>query len=150
QIAGNGSTFQAFIWKNVGGVFNLLAAGQVLTSGTGKLEFETVGPSLKLLFKDQVVAFADDSSLLAAGSVGMLLGPSAALANFQATAVTVSTATLPFNDDFSSPSDGSQLSRSWTDQAGNVTIASGQATGVGGLNLSTLNGLSTSDVAVQA
>jgi hypothetical protein len=65
-------------------------------------------------------------------------------------------ASLPFSDTFQvgspagDPSDGSQLSRSWTDQTGNVTVVGGAAKGIAGSNLSTVNGINAADVTVQA
>jgi hypothetical protein len=57
-------------------------------------------------------------------------------------------ATLPFSDGFSAV-DGSELSDFWIDQRGNVTVVGGEATGTGGgVNLSTLDGVSAADVKV--
>jgi hypothetical protein len=51
-------------------------------------------------------------------------------------------ATLPFSDGFSAV-DGSELSDFWIDRRGNVTVVGGEATGTGGgVNLSTLDGVS--------
>src|SRR5262249_17116424 len=63
----------------------------------------------------------------------------AALDNFEAKAATQLTASLPFSDDFSTTSDGSQLDGYWTDQKGNITVVNGMATGVGSVNLATVN-----------
>src|SRR5262249_5799064 len=79
QIPSTGNGFLASIWKNVGGAYSLLSTGQTLNTGAGTLEFEAVGPSLKLILTPQgqtrgtLVAFADDTSL-ASGSVGIRLG----------------------------------------------------------------------------
>src|SRR5262249_6930187 len=83
--------FQATIWKNIGGNYTLLTTGLTVTSGTGTLEFEAVGPSLKMIFTPDggtgmLVAFADDLSLTS-GSVGMRLSQNASVSLFQANAV---------------------------------------------------------------
>src|SRR5262249_39312722 len=86
-------------------------------------------------------------------SVGMRISNGASVDNFKAAAVVQTTPALPFTDDFSSPaniSDGSQLSRNWTDRNGNVTVVNGQATGTGASNVSTVNGVNQGDVAVTA
>src|SRR5262249_20129993 len=138
QIAGNGGGgFVATIFKTVGGITTMLATGAVTPTSPGNLqgtlEFETAGPSLKLIFTPQgqtqgkLVAFADDLSLTT-GTVGMRLGATTMLGNFVASAIVQTTPTLPFTDDFSSPvnvSDGSQLSRNWTDRNGNITVIAG-------------------------
>src|SRR5262249_4994541 len=154
-LVSNGSSFQGFIYKNIGGAYTLLAAGSFVNTSVGTLEFEAVGPSLKLIFNGQLLAVGEDTSLTT-GSVGMRLSMGATVGLFQANPVVASQPTLPFSDDFSTtspagpPSDGSQLSRSWTDKTGNVTVVNGQATGVGTLNLSTVNGIKQGDVAVTA
>jgi hypothetical protein len=57
---------------------------------------------------------------------------------------------LPFSDNFTTTSDGSQLSRNWTDQLGNITVnASHQAMGIDSTNLSTVNGINGANVTVQ-
>jgi subtilisin-like proprotein convertase family protein len=147
QIVDIGSGFKTEIFENIGGTFTQLAVGSVVNTGTGTLEFEAVGPSLKLIFNGVLVAFADDLSLTS-GSVGMRLSQNTTADNFNASAVVQTTPPLPFKDDFSMPSDGSQLSRNWTDQFGNITISGGQAVGTAGNNLSTVNGLNQADVAV--
>ena len=43
----------------------------------------------------------------------------------------------------------SRLSRSWTDQLGNITVVSGVATGTKDFNMSTVNGISQGDTTVQ-
>src|SRR5439155_3504170 len=72
------------------------------------------------------------------------------LDNFEADAVTQLTASLPFNDDFSTTSDGSQLDRQWTDQSGNIAVVNGEAVGQAAYSLSTVNGINQANVAVTA
>jgi len=88
----------------------------------------------------------------------MRIGKGATVGQYAANAVVASQPPLPFSDSFSPtspagpPSDGSQLSRSWTDQNGNVTIVGGKAKGTAGTNLSTVNGknINVADVTVTA
>src|SRR5207245_2420687 len=91
------------------------------------LEFEAVGGSLKLILNGELVASAINGSLKS-GSVGMRLTKGTVVASFQAAAVTKLNATLPFSDNFSTTSDGSQLSRNWSDRLGNITVVNGLAT----------------------
>jgi uncharacterized repeat protein (TIGR01451 family) len=83
QGIGNGQ-FQAVIFVNVGGTFYPLAVGSTVHSGTGTLEFEVVGSSLKLLFNNQLVAYAQDASITTPGSVGMRLSLGATVTSFSA------------------------------------------------------------------
>src|SRR5262249_43677174 len=71
--------------------------------------------------------------------------------------VTVQNGSLTFQDTFAAgspagdPSDGSQLSRQWTDQLGNINVnSSNQAVGTSDFNLSTVNGITQADVKVLA
>jgi len=148
---GNGQ-FQAAIFKNIGGVFTTIAVGTTTAStGTGTLEFEVVGSSLKLIFNNALLAYGFDTSLTAAagGSAGMRLGQGATASSFSADQVVVPTSqTLPFTDGFSTVGDGSQLSPNWIDQNGNISITNGAATGAGDFNLSTVNGINVADVTV--
>jgi hypothetical protein len=154
-LVSDGSSFQGTIWKNIGGTYTQIATGAFVNTGVGSLEFEAVGPSLKLLFTPQgqtqatLLAFADDTSLTT-GSVGMRISQGARVGPFNASAVVATQPTLPFSDDFSSTSDGSQLNRNWTDRNGNVTVVGEAAKGTAGSNLSTVNGINVADVTVQA
>jgi uncharacterized repeat protein (TIGR01451 family) len=145
---GNGQ-FQAAIFDNIGGAWNTLAVGSTVNSGTGTLEFEVVGSSLKLLLNNQVIAYAQDSSITAPGSVGMRLSLGATVNSFSANTVTVPTSqNLPFTDNFTTTGDGSQLTTNWSDQLGDVTVVNGQVTGEGAFNLSTVNGLNIGNAKV--
>jgi hypothetical protein len=153
QLFYNGTNVQGTIWKNLGGTYTLLTVGPTTTTTTsGTFEFESVGPSLKVIFGGTLLAFADDTSLTT-GSVGMRLGQNVAMDNFHAEAVIQQQASLPFDDHFnnSDASDGSQLSRFWTDQSGNISVINNQASGgAAGNSVSTVNGLNQADVAVTA
>src|SRR5262249_46801047 len=143
-----GGQFQAALFSNIGGTFNTLAIGSVVSTGTGHLQFKVVGSSLKLLFNGQVVATANDFNLTS-GSVG--LRPSGgSLDNFRVNTTSIIKATLPFSDDFSPSSAGSQLEGAWTDQLGNIAVSSSEAVGVESFNLETVNGISQGDVKVTA
>src|SRR5262249_52669092 len=106
------------------------------------------GSSLKLIFNGVLVSSAIDTSLTT-GSIGMRISQGAAVANYTADKVVIQNATLPFKDDFSKTSDGSQLSLFWSDQLGNITVVSGLATGTKDFNVSTVDGISQGDTTVQ-
>jgi uncharacterized repeat protein (TIGR01451 family) len=147
---GNGQ-FQAAIFDNIGGTFNTLAVSSTISSGTGALEFEVVGSSLKLLLNNQLVAYAQDTSITAPGSVGMRLSQGANINSFSANKITAPTSqTTPFTDNFTNNGYGSQLTTNWSDQLGNVTVVNAAATGEGTFNLSTVNGLNIGNAKVIA
>jgi len=147
------TSFRASIYRIVNGVATELGFS-LLTSATGTLRFELVGPSLKLFVNNALVAFAQDTTpTLTSGSVGMRIsggnatGPS--FDNFAATALTSSTA-LPFVASFV-PNATSQLSGDWIEQAGNYkTFAAPSAVGQSSLNIAVLNGVSVTNVTVDA
>src|SRR5262249_55952979 len=56
---------------------------------------------------------------------------------------------LPFNDNFTVATN-QQLSNNWLNQVGNFAVAGGVATGVGGLDVATVNGVSSVNEFVQA
>jgi uncharacterized repeat protein (TIGR01451 family) len=147
---GNGQ-FQAAIFDNIGGTFNTLTVGSTVNSGTGALEFELVGSSLKLLWNNQLVAYAQDTSITAPGSVGMRLSQGVNVSSFSANKITSPPVqAVPFTDTFRGISDGSQLTTNWSDQLGNVTVVNSTATGEGAFNLSTVNSLSIGNAKVTA
>src|SRR5262249_21735691 len=138
QLRDTGSGFQAAIFRNIGGSFATIAVGSTIPTANGTLEFEVVGTSLKLLFGGKLVAYGFDSSLTS-GSAGMRLSTGATVSQFAADKVTQTNGALPFSDNFTTASDGSQLSRNWSDQLGNITInANHQAVGTDSTNLSTV------------
>jgi hypothetical protein len=149
QLRDTGSGLQAAIFKNIGGTFTTVAIGAIIPNAPGTLEFEAVGNSLKLIYGGKLVAHGFDSSFTT-GSVGMRLSSGAAVTSFSADAATATNGALPFSDKFTSSSDGSQLSRNWSDQLGNISInGSNQAVGTDDFNLSTVNGINAADVTVQ-
>jgi hypothetical protein len=149
QLRNTGSGLQGAIFLNMGGSFTALSVGPTFSASAGTLEFETVGSSLKLIYNGQLIASAFDT-MLTAGSIGMRMNQGVTVSNFTADKVVATSPALPFSDNFAATSDGSQLSRNWSDQLGNVTVTGNQAVGTGGTNLSTLNGISQADVKVTA
>jgi hypothetical protein len=153
-----GGQLQAAIFKNIGGQDTTIAIGTttaVATTTPTTLEFEVVGSSLKLIFNNVLLAFGFDASLTAAGSAGMRLSQGATANKFFADKVVLPTSQNPtspyFTDDFKNPGDGNQLSTSWSDQNGNISIDTTNhlAFGVGDFNLSTVNGISLADITVE-
>jgi subtilisin-like proprotein convertase family protein len=144
-----GGQFQATLFSNIGGTFNTLAVGSIVDTGTGHLQFKVVGSSLKLLFNGAVVATANDLNLTS-GSVGIRLPSGVSLDNFTVNSISILNATLPFSDDFTTSSAGSQLDGYWTNQLGDITVQANRAVGVQEENLATVNGISEGDVKVDA
>ena len=83
QLAGTAAGFQATIWKNVGGAQTKLTKGLTAGSGSGTLEFQTIGSTMTLLLDGNVLATATDTDLVS-GSAGMRLGQDATVSSFQA------------------------------------------------------------------
>ena len=108
-----------------------------------------VGTSLKLFFNGALQTYAFDSTLTT-GFTGIWGSGGATLDNFSAAVVTTPQ-TLPFTDAFTQ-SDGSQLSPSWADGAGNFSVKSDRArANAPGANLASVILTATaSDLAVQA
>jgi hypothetical protein len=154
MIASTGSGYVARIFVNHNGIWTLLApAASVGAVGQGTLAFTNIGSSLQLFWNGVMVLSTTDSSLTG-GSVGLRVGQGAAAANFSATAVTLQNAALPFTENFGAanyPSNpGAQLSSYWQNQAGDLSLVNGKATGQTAYNVATLNGINQANVAVQA
>jgi hypothetical protein len=143
----NTGQVQAQIWRNVGGTWVQLTAQNVAGTG-GTIRLETASSSLKLFLNDNLVGFANDHALNG-GSVGIRMTPGTTLARFSATAINLTSPGLPFSDNFSTAVD-KQLSNNWLNQLGNFQVQGGMASGFGGLNIATVNGVNTDDVFVQA
>jgi hypothetical protein len=149
-----GGQFQAAIFKNIGGTFTTIAVGTTnATTGSGTLEFEVAGSSLKVIFNGTLLAFGFDTSLTAAGSAGLRLSQGSFAGTFFADQIpTPSSQPSLFKDDFSSPGDGNQLSTNWRDQNGNITevaaVPNNLATGEGDFNLSTVLGINSTNLTV--
>jgi len=81
------------------------------------------------------------------GSPAAVVAPS--VQSFSPSAMSLTQASLPFNDDFTTAIN-QQLSSNWLNQRGNFQVSGGVAAGHGLLNVATLNGVNAADVAVQA
>jgi uncharacterized repeat protein (TIGR03803 family) len=138
--------FIAVIQKNVAGIvttLNLLPP-TVTPSTSDVLQFEAVGPSLRLFFNGTLVATATDTRFTA-GAVGIWGSAGSRFStNFTASAVTLQNAVLPFSDGFATTSDG-QLSSFWTNQLDDFGVSNSQALGNAALNLATVNGVLTAN-----
>src|SRR5262249_54012349 len=111
---GNG-LLQGAIFLNLNGTFSVLNVGATVNVAPWTLEFETVGSSLKLIYNGKLIASAFDTTLTA-GSIGIRPSQGVAVSSFTAANVVTGSPTLPFTDNFTTPSDGSQLSQNWSDQ----------------------------------
>ena len=87
----HGTVFTATIYKYTSGRFTLLSS-TTLATGTGTIRFEVAGSSLRLYFGSDatnlsLVTTAMDSSITAAGLVGIRAGKNATLGNFSASQI---------------------------------------------------------------
>jgi hypothetical protein len=94
------------------------------------------------------VGNANDSRL-SGGTVGVRASAGATIDNFSASVLSLTSPGLPFIDDFSTATN-QQLSNNWLNQLGNLQVAGGVATGLGGLDIATINGVSVTNSTVQA
>jgi hypothetical protein len=145
-----GSAYFAQILAVHGGSWSALASQPMTRSVlSGTLGFEVFGSTLKLFLNGAPVIAAHDTSITAAGLVGMR-GRAVAYGNFAAATLTAQTTTLPVQDSFNKP-DNSELDRVWTEQAGAFTIRNQAAAPLaGGVGLATVNAPPAADVTVQA
>jgi hypothetical protein len=148
RLVVTGTGTKAELVRNFNGVQTRLFSRTVTGPTTGVLRLEVVGPSLKLFLNNTLIAFADDD-VLKTGSVGFASFSGASLDNFSAGTLTLTTASLPFSDTFNSATN-QQISNSWLNRLGNFQVASGVATGLGPVNVATLNGVSATNVVQQA
>jgi sugar lactone lactonase YvrE len=156
-LIGINGKFQADIFRNIGGVWTLLASTPVGT-GTATLRFEAFGPSLKLFVNGVLTAFASDTALTS-GTVGLRSSGGITIDNFACNSIQAVAAATPFNSDFNAQADGEQLTRVWQDRLGDETIQNHQVAShvndpasadiTKSLALATLNGLNAADVTVQ-
>jgi len=85
RLAHRPAGFVAQIWRNIGGVWQLLAA-RAAPKGSGLLQFDVVGSSLTLSLNGQVLLGVRDNAITRPGSVGMrITGAGNRLDNFVAT-----------------------------------------------------------------
>jgi hypothetical protein len=156
-ISRSGNAYTAWIYKNIKGVYTLLTTAPVAASlfnGTGVIQFEAEGPSLRLFVvkagTPMLVAAAADQSITTPGSVGIRGGTGSQFSNFAVNPVTLTTPSISpsFTDTFAATPDG-QLSTNWVVQsgdfvhnaAGNLVPVSTSAT-----SLALLNGVAAADV----
>jgi len=137
----------AEIWAYTSGTW-VRVSYQIVGSNGGTLRMETAGTSLKLFFNNNLVGFANDVAQTG-GTVGMRSSAGATLAHFSANVLTLTNNTLQFNENFN-PAANLQLSTSWLNQQGNFQVSGGVATGLGSLDVATVNGISNTNVFVQA
>jgi hypothetical protein len=152
-VAATATGYEAYLYRNLTGVFTPLFTQNDTGSADGVLRLEVYGSSLKLFLGSTLIAYGNDSTLTG-GSVGMRVTAGAAVSNFSARALIAGTPTFPFTDDFTTATSPgpNQLTSNWINQAGNYSVntTSGTATGNGSLDLATLVGIDASNVAVQA
>ncbi len=143
--------YLASIWKNVGGTWSQISYNAnpiTAAAAVGKtLAFEVIGASLRLYYDGALYTYVTDTSLTAAGSVGVRTGLGAAVDDFAAAAVPA--AALPFADAFTYTAPRTTLSTAWQERIGYFSVAGGTAAGqVSGANVATLNGASAADVTI--
>jgi hypothetical protein len=156
-ISRSGNIFTAMIYKNIKGVYTLLVSAPVsasLFNGTGVIQFEAEGPSLRLFVvkagAPTLVAAAADQSITTPGSVGIRGAAGTQFSNYTVNPVTltVPSITPSFTDNFAATLDG-QLSANWVVQAGDfVHNAAGNMAPIStsAVSLGLLNGVATADV----
>jgi hypothetical protein len=76
-------TFQAFLLVNVNGVWTMLRS-QAVTSGSGTLKLAVSGSNLTVSYSGSTLFTVIDSSLSAAGGVGLWLSAGATADSFSA------------------------------------------------------------------
>jgi hypothetical protein len=156
-LAGVNGSFFALIYRNMNGVWTPLVTAPV-SGGSGTLQFDVVGPSLKLFVNGKLTAFTTDTVLSGPGGVGLRTSQGVRQTNFLAAGLPLNSVSLPFTDNFNR-ADG-ELGPNWLDQLGDSHVVGNQlVTNVIDstsqdanklLAISTLNGVSQTNVAVQA
>jgi hypothetical protein len=149
------SVVQVNLYRNVNGVFTAIGTGSTISgNAVGELRFEVVGGSQKLFLNDNLVAFALDGTITAAGSAGFrMTGAVGTLSidDFEVDKVTLGTAPdLPFSDSFSTAERG-QLSRdSYVERLGNFKVDTGTSRLLNNsaLAIATLRSLNEADMTV--
>src|SRR5262249_15850365 len=110
------------------------------------------GTALKLFWNGALAAYAYDSSITGAGTVGLRVSSGVTVDDFVGEQITQTTPTPLFTEDFSTPVNKRRLSRNWAERVGNVTdngstlIAADPSV----ISIATIHGVSLSDSAVQA
>ena len=151
QIGSTGTGFTANIFKftPATGMVSLLGAAVTGVAGAGTARFEVAGPSLKLFLNDVLVAYASDTKFTT-GVVGLLASSASTFTRFMADAIALTTPTLAFADDFSTPVNNDQLARNWDERKGNFSITGASDLKANAtLNLATVHGITLANAAVQ-
>ena len=148
--------YEAYLFVKLSGqAYQQLGATKELTNipaGTGNLRFEVVGNQLKLFVNNKLQMVAYDSTITAAGAVGIRAAKSS-IDEFNAAAIPTQIAVLPYTDHFTNPVNGSDLDRVWTEKAGAFTIEGNTAKAtnvVPNFSLATLNTAAVADTIVSA
>ena len=142
----DGTTYNAQIYKLVGGTATLLASASV-GSSSGLLDFQVFGPILRLFFNTSLVATAIDSQISGPGLAGIRGTVNSTWDNFNLAMVV----SAPFSDNFNR-ANSSNLGANWLQVVGTTGIQNNmaQATNSSGINLAVYNGAAQADVDVSA
>jgi hypothetical protein len=150
-LSAGSSSYTATISRNVNGTWRTLVSKSYSGSVTNAvMEFDVVGSSLRLFKDGAVVAYANDSTLTLAGTVGMRTRSGADMKNFSASPISITNQSIPFADTLSAGGSNGQLSTAWLNQAGNIQITNGVASGAASANVATVNGIIAADATIQA
>jgi len=144
----NRGSFLAEIWRNSGGTWTLLAREGV-AGGSGSLQFDVIGESLKLSLDGVVVAFANDAVITQAGGIGMRGSLGTSVDNFSYARLQ-QTVAGPLFRDFFNLSDGSPPNRFWISDFGNFVIEADRLVGQGRINNTSLGTAPATDGTVTA
>jgi len=146
----------ARILRQVNGVTTTLSASAAIPFAPQYvLRFDVVNDALKLFVNGTLTTFAYDPVLTAAGGTGIRFTSGNRLDDYTDADVTLLPVTLPavpgttVTDPFTQ-ADGTQLSRSWRDRFGNLSVTANAAVGRAGLNLSTYNTPAATNAGAQA
>ncbi len=151
-VVATATGYEAYLYRNISGVFTPLFTQNYTGSANGVLRFEVYDSSLKLFLGTSLIAYGDDATLTG-GSVGMRVTAGAAVSGFSASVLSAGTPSLPFTSDFTTVTspEPNQLTDNRINQVGNyhVNTTAGTSTGIANLELATLN-LTVANVTVQA
>ncbi|MEY3033245.1 MAG: hypothetical protein RLZZ622_1720, partial [Planctomycetota bacterium] len=138
--------YVALIRRSTNGFWETLSQ-QPVAAGSGLVRFDVVGDSLKLFVDGELVGFARDRMIPAAGAVGVRSTSGTAIDDFTATEVLLPMATFPFQDRFSA-ADGGQLDRFWDARSGNFTVQGNRLVGANPVNTTTLRAALAGDASI--
>lgn len=149
-IVNQNGIYSARIFRNLHGTWTVLASTTLIGfSGTGHLEFDVIGSSLRLFLNSSLTLATTDSTIAGPGSVGMRGANGESFSNFNASTVVLQSADGIFSDGFASTTDG-QLSNVWLDQSGDFITDGTHAIGQGSRNTAVVNGFAQANVQVSA